>query len=419
MTTTDAVQPVILGGDIGAYSLARGFFEAIGVRSIVVSSVSTGPVRHSSILTSLIEPGLDDDAVVVARLRRIASDNTDKRLLLLGSADRLVRTIVANRAQLEDVYTIPYVTLDKLDQLTDKEQFGQLCAELDIPSPCTVVHDFACGGRPDTTGLTFPVIAKTASTVAYYDVKFPGKQKVFTVNDRSELLALLERIRVAGYRGKFLIQDRIPGDDSGMRILTCYSDLAGRVRFASFGQVLLEEHTPGALGNPAGIITGANSEVVEHARRLLQHVGWTGYANFDLKYDPRDGRSVFFELNPRLGRSNFYITAAGQNAVELYVREYLQGLEPLPAGAPEQTTREHLYTVLPRSLLLRYVTDPELQARVRSLFRNRRVTNPLLNRAERDPRRIAYVIAAQLNQFRKFRAHYPVASRAEAAPAEP
>src|SRR5665811_818632 len=85
---------------------------------------------------------------------------------------------------------------------------------------------------------------------------------------------------------------------------------------------------------------------VDQARRLLEHIGWTGFANFDLKYDPRDGRTVFFELNPRLGRSNFYVTAAGRNTVELYVREYVQDLDPLPPGAAAELTTEHLYTCL-------------------------------------------------------------------------
>lgn len=413
MTATvpvDHLQPVILGGDIGAYSLARTFHQAYGVRAVVVSSVSTGLVRHSSILTSIVEPGIDDGPTAVALLRRIAGEHPGDRLILLGSADWLVRTIVENRAELEDLYVIPYTTRERLDLVTDKDRFGRLCAELGIAHPRTVVHDVAAGGVPDTSGLRFPVIAKTANTAAYHHVEFAGKKKVFTVETPQELAELLERIRVAGYTDSFVIQDYVPGDDSGMRILTCYCDRDGRMRFAAFGHVLLEEHTPGALGNPAGIITQPGPEVVEQARRLLEHVGWTGYANFDLKHDPRDGRTVFFELNPRLGRSNFYITAAGRNTAELYVREHLQGLEPLPDGAEEQLTTEHLYTVLPSSLLLRYVADPALRRRVRRLLADGRATNPLWYRAERDLRRLAYLLAAQANQIRKYRTHYPLSA---------
>ncbi len=411
------LQPVVLGGDIGAYSVARAFHEAYGVRPVVVSSVATGLVRHSTILENVVEPGIDDPRTAVARLRAVASQFPGKRLLLLGSADWLVRTIVENRAELEDLYVIPYVDRATLDLVTDKENFGRLCGELGLAHPATVVHDVGAGGVPDTSHLRFPVIAKTGNTAAYHHVDFPGKKKVFTIDTPAELADLMARVRAAGYTDTFVIQDFIPGDDSGMRILTCYCDTAGRMRFASFGHVLLEEHTPGALGNPAGIITRGDAQIVEQARRLLEHIGWRGYANFDLKFDPRDGSTVFFELNPRLGRSNFYITAAGRNTTELYVRERIQGLDPLPPGADEQLTTEHLYTVLPRPLLLRYVADRALRARTRRLFRTRRATNPLWYGAERDPRRIAYLIAAQLNQFRKYARHYPPPARRPAAKA--
>ena len=403
----DDLQPVVLGGDIGAYSVARAFHEAYGVRSVVVSTVLTGVVRHSACIENVVEPDITDAEVAVACLRRIAAEHAGKRLILLGSADWLVRTIVENRDRLEDLYTVPYVDVATLDLVTDKENFGRLCAELGLAHPTTVVHDVRVPGPPDTSGLRFPVIAKTADTAAYHEVEFPGKKKVFTVATADELAELMERVRLSGYQGSFIIQDLIPGDDSGMRILTCYCDADGKVRFSSFGHVLLEEHTPGALGNPAGIITQAGGELVEQATRLLEHIGWRGYANFDLKYDPRDGRTVFFELNPRLGRSNFYVTAAGRNSVELYVREHLQGLDPLPPGADAENTNQHLYTVLPKRLLLRYVADAALRRRAAGLFRAGRATNPLWYRAERDPRRLGYVALAQLNQFRKYRTYYP------------
>ncbi|GEL93748.1 carboxylate--amine ligase [Cellulomonas composti] len=415
VTAQDDLQPVVLGGDIGAYSIARTFHQAYGVRPVVVSTFSTGLVRHSRILTNVVEPGIDDPDTIVATLRRIAAEHAGKRLILLGSADWLVRTIVENRDRLEDLYTIPYVPRATLDRVTDKERFGALCREHGLGHPTTVVHDVAAGGSPDVSGLRFPVIAKAADTAAYHLVEFPGKKKVFTVDTPDELADLLERVRASGYVGSFVVQDFIPGDDSGMRILTCYSDLSGKVVFSAFGHVLLEEHTPGALGNPAGIVTQHDAELVAQATRLLEAIGWTGYANFDLKHDPRDGSTVFFELNPRLGRSNFYITAGGRNTAELYVREHVQGLDPLPPGAAAQITEPHLYTVLPRLLLRRYIADPVLRRRVRSLGRMRRATNPLWYSAESDPRRIAYLLVAQANQWRKYRRYYPV-PRPQSAP---
>lgn len=407
------MRPVVLGGDIGAYSLARAFHSAYGVRTTVVSAALTGPVRHSAVIDNVVEPHVERPDAAVAVLRRIAERHDGAPLMVLGSADPAVRLLVENRHRLEDRYVVPYVGLDLLDRMTDKESFGALCAQLDVAFPATVVVDVptqarsAGGPGVDVGSLVFPVIAKAASTTEYEDVSFPGKAKVFTLDDAAALDDLVDTLARAGYQGRFLVQDLIPGDDSGMRILTCYSDAAARVRFSSFGHTLLEEHTPGAIGNPAAIITGRNREVAAAATRLLEHVGWTGYANFDIKVDPRDGRHVFFELNPRLGRSNHYVSAAGQNPVELYVRERLQGLDPLPPGAPAQTERERLYSILPSALLLHHVVDPALRERVRALVRAGKTDDPMRYGPERDPRRLAYRLAARLNQVKKFRAYPP------------
>ena len=409
------VRPVVLGGDIGAYSLARAFHQAYGVRTTVVSGAATGPVRRSAVVDNVVVPGVEDPEVAVAVLRRLAEGHEGAPLLVLGSADRAVRLLVEHRDRLEDRYVVPYVGRELLERMTDKERFGQACAELGVAHPRTVVVDVARDARAaggagvDVGTLVFPVIAKAASTTAYAEVSFPGKSKVFTVADAAALDDLVDTLARAGYRGRFLVQDLVPGDDSAMRVLTCYSDASASVRFSALGHVLLEEHTPGALGNPAAIIAGHDRGVVAEARRLLEHAGWTGYANFDVKVDPRDGRHVFFELNARLGRSNHYVGAGGQNPVEPYVREHLLGLDPLPAGAGGGDGEEYLFTVLPPALLLRYVADPALRAEVRRLVRSGRVTDPLRYRGERDPRRLAYVLAARLNQVRKFRTHYPVA----------
>lgn len=402
-------RPVVLGGDIGAYSLARHFHENHGVRPTVVSAAATGLMARSQIMRHVSEPRLEDPDVLVEVLRSLAPDD-GVPALVLASADRLVSALVGVRDRLGAHVCVPYVEQPLLERMTDKASFSRLCKELAVPHPATVVADLASPDEPDTGVLTFPVFAKAASTVAYHHVRFAGKSKGFVVASRTDLLDLLRRVREAGYRDSFLVQDLIPGDDSGMRILTSYADRSSTVRYSSFGQVLLEEHAPSAIGNPAAILTENDEASVEHARRMLSHVGWTGWANFDLKLDPRTGRTVFFELNPRLGRSNFYVAAGQFDPVGPYVREHLQALDPFVPGERTQAVPGHLFTVLPKQLLLRYLHDPALRERVRAAYRSGRVHNPLWYAAERDPRRLAYLAASHTNQVRKFARHYPVAA---------
>ncbi len=414
VTTIPAGQrfiPVLLGADASTYSLARSFHEEYEAVSIAVSRLGAGPVANSRIIEVSRCADFDDDEALVAHLRSLGERFDDRPLLLLTSADYLVRRIVDLRDRLEPRFTVPYADVELIQRLTDKDSFAQVCAELDIAHPTTVVYDL---GRhqehlADTTlldGLAFPIIAKTGNSALYERYDFPGKQKVHTAADRAELDDLMQRVHDSGYPGTFILQDMIPGGDDGMRILTCYCDRTGTVRMASYGDVLLEEHLPATLGVPAAIITGQDHAVVEEARRLLEHVGWRGFANFDLKFDPRDGKTKFFELNPRLGRSNFYVNVSGINPVRYYVEEYLLGSDL--SGEPEllESQGEELYTSLPVPLVMAYLSA-DLRRRVASLVVRGKVTNPMMYAKDPHPKRFAYVLAYGANQVRKYLRVYP------------
>ncbi|MBE1878458.1 carboxylate--amine ligase [Myceligenerans pegani] len=395
MSNHASVHPVILGGDAGAYSLARAFHEGYGVRSTVVSIRATPNVAHSHIVRNVVEPRLDDPEVMVELIRRAAAASPGP-VIALTCVDWYVRALAEHRERLADVAVVPYPSVDLLDRVMDKRRFSELCHRIGVPHPRTEVRDG--GGPVGDLDLSYPVIAKPGDNTAWHRVSFPGKAKVHLVRDRAELAALLKAAGEAGYRRPMIIQEYVPGDDSQMRIMTTYSDRAGAVRMAWGGRVLLEEHTPGTLGNPAAILTGRLPQVEADARRLVEHLGWTGFANFDVKVDPRTGVGHFFELNPRTGRSNYYLTASGLNPAAYWMGDHLTGHWP---HAPEPV--EVLYRIVPGFLLDRYVRDESVRAAVRRA----RVVHPLKYGRDLSPRRDAWVRLAELNQVRKFSRYHP------------
>ncbi len=409
--------PVILGGDIGSYSLAREFHQEYGAISAVVPSVMTGIVDHSRILDARPFAEQDNEAAfldfVISLGRELAAGAGGPRpLLLLGGADQHIRFIARNAERLRVWFTVPYVGEDQLDRATEKDAFYELCRSLDIPFPGTVVHD--CADHADIEALParlaeekipLPAIVKPSDGVAWGKLEFSGKKKVHTVATEAELKDLVSKATAAGYEGTLVIQDLIPGGDSGMHIATFFSDQSGKVRFASCGRVIVEEHAPGALGNSAAIVAQPNDVAIEAGTKMLNELGWTGFSMFDMKLDPRDGSYKFFELNPRLGRNHFYISAAGANVSRFYVQEFLE--ETLPAE-PEftQFQDEHLYTILPLRLLRRYVPE-DMKQKVEKLISSKSYSHPLFYRKETDPRRWYYILVSTLNHYRKFKRHYP------------
>lgn len=357
--------PVILGGDITTYSLARSFHAEYGVKSLAVSMCKSMMVSRSSIIENIIVPDMDDPDKFVERLVEIAQGHSGKKLLLMACGDWYVRMIVENRAALEPYYVIPYIGEELLNRLVLKDSFYAICDEVGVPYPKTFVYDCQ-DPQPLEFDFDYPVIAKPASSAAYHYAKFEGKKKVFRMQNEQELADMLDKLRASGYDYKFLIQDTIPGLDYNMRILTVYCDRNGKCRFFSSGHCLLEDNAAMGVGNPVAILNDVNRQIMDHAKKLLEHVGYTGFANFDIKYDERDGSFRFFEINTRLGRSNFYITGSGFNAVKWIVDDLIY--EKDFEGEVIADNQDSLYTVVPRDVLMNYIKDDALKARVAELY---------------------------------------------------
>ncbi len=390
--------PVILGADITAYSLARTFHEEYQVKSLVLSMKEAKIISKSKIIENRLYDNLENEEILVKTLLEVGKEYKGKKqLIVLGCGDWYVRALIENKNVLSEYYIIPYIDEELLDKIVLKDKFYSICEELSIPYPKTYVYN--CRGENDLKfDFNYPVIAKPANSALYHYAKFEGKRKVFRFKDESSLRTMLYNLEGSSYDYKFLIQDCIPGDDTFMRVLTCYCDKNSKVQFASLGHVLLEDHSPSAIGNPVAIINEVNEKIIADATKFLEHVGYTGFANFDIKFDSRDGTYKFFEINVRLGRSNFYVTGSGFNTAKWIVDDLIYHKELKYTLAD----KENLYTVVPKGIIKKFAATPELRERVTRLFKEKKVSYPLAYKGDLSPLRRFYVYASFYNQYRKY-----------------
>lgn len=399
--------PVILGGDIGVYAIGRSFHELLGCRSVAVSNAPAQVVTRSAFFDVEHVPARASDESLLAVLRGVAATRRGETLVLMGNFDAHTAFIARHAEELGQSYVLPFPSKRTVDLVTDKQRFGALCERLGVDTPHTRVVDLAGAGgadwRPPELDLDFPVVAKPALGEPYERIDFPGKRKIWYLRTAGELADMWRALAAGGFRDRFLVQELIPGDDTAMRSITAYVDSGGRVSLIGSARVLLEDHAPRMLGNPVAMITEPFEDLWRGAQAILEASHYRGFANFDVKIDPRDGRACFLELNARIGRNSYYMTAAGDNPMVPMLADLVEHRAP----SPVQSRASILYSLVPLRLLVRYLRDPELRGRVRSLAKEGRVADPLAYGEERDPRRRAVVALQRLNQYRKFRRYYP------------
>lgn len=398
---TDII-PVILGGDIGVYALGREFHEAYGVVSTVVGTGFIGAISHSRIFAPVVVPALDGPNVLAA-VQKVAGDHADKTVVLVANTDPLIETLESIAGQLPANVVSHISPKAAFDAVCDKARFSELCREHGLEVPRMDVVHLAGGDPIPSTELPFPVVAKPAVSAGYYPTLLKGFKKVYYLNEQRELDELWAGLRASGYEDDFLVQELIGGDDTYMDSLTIYIGRDGEPKLLGAAQVLLEDHAPSMLGNPVAMITRQMPELWEKAGRMLSDVGYRGFANFDIKRDPRDGRQLFLDCNPRMGRNSYYNVAGGVNPMQVLVEDAVDG----DAGEC-RVAREHaLYTLVPLRLLRHYVRDEKLLAELDGLIRDKKVYDPQRYDKDWSARRRLDVELTELNQNRKFKKYYP------------
>jgi len=395
--------PVMLGGDINTYSVSRAFYEKYNVKCYVFGKFPTGPSFGSRIIEYEADPRIETDEYFVKRMNDFAAEHSDKTIILVGCGDSYVALCSRHKDELAGNIITPYIDYDLMHSLQMKETFYGLCDRWGIDYPGTVIYDKSMG---DDFAMEFPypVILKPSNGIEYWEHPFDTQKKVYTIHDREELISVIHDIYGAGYSDRLIIQDRIPGNDEYMRVLTSYSDRNGKVRMMCLGHVLLEEHTPHGLGNHALIITEPNKELMERVKNLLESMNYVGFSNFDIKYDTRDGKFKFFEINTRQGRSNYYVTGSGFNVAEYITEDYFYKKD-LPLRYAEE---EHLWTVVPRGVALRYVKDPALKSAMKRLWKSGEVVNPIFLKGDSEPGRMYRMIRNYFSHYVKFKKYYKV-----------
>ena len=168
----------------------------------------------------------------------------------------------------------------------------------------------------------------------------------------------------------------------------------------NMGNVVLEEHTPTAIGNNAATIVDCHEEVMMKIKDFLEGIGYEGMCDCDLKYDQRDGTFKMLEINIRQGRSHYRVTGGGDNIAKLITEDYVyhQRREGLKI-----VRDKFFWHAVPLGVVYKYVRDPELVREIRQLVREGKSCHSLYYPQDMSFRRRMYLKLRDINMYRKYR----------------
>lgn len=366
--------PILLGSDINVYGMARSFHEAYGINVHALASVQLAATRYSKIVDVEVHQGFDKDPefIKIMRQKAQALKPGHKPVILIACGDGYAELLSKHKEELSQNFIVPYTDYDLLEKLISKEGFYEVAEKLGLPYPQTKIItmvDFKSENYL-TIPFNYPVELKPEDPVSWLKCQFEGRKKTFTIASEAELKDIVTKIYTHGYTEDLILQDFIPGDDSNMRTLNAYVDKNHQVKMMCLGHPLLEDPTPQSIGNYMVIEPEYNQQLYKQVQDFLEKLNYTGMANFDIKYDNRDGKFKFFEINLRQGRSSFYVTLNGYNLAKWYVDDYVDDslADKETVYGNEDESRRVLWLGVPVKLFKQYAVDNDDKHRAEKMI---------------------------------------------------
>lgn len=347
--------PILLGSDENAYGNARLFYDEYGIKPLLLCSRPLPPTSYSRILSRRVIKDFDNEAVFRGIMEEFLPilKNEAEHILVIPCSDYYAELVIKNRALIKKYSDTPAVTEELYQRFSDKPAFYRLCEEMKLPYPKTLIltaEEILNTSLPFESTVIKP---SNSNSFSYLHLEMDKKKKVYFCKTDDEVRKTAESFLSVGYRDPLVVQHYVEGGRS--LVVNAYCDKNAKVRLIGAAEPILEYRAAALIGNYAALKTVVNREVCNRIIKFLEDIGYVGFANFDLKFDEKRNEYVFFELNPRQGRSSYYLHTAGKNLMKTLCDDVV--LNTKYSGV-EYAEEEGVWRNVPRLLLKSLVSHP-------------------------------------------------------------
>lgn len=277
-----------------------GVIRAFGRRNIPVIYLDSEPnsvVRYSKYITMRLkcENPKGSEIEYVNTLLNFGRQ-IDCRMLIIPVGDREVLTLAKYKRELEQFYSLPVSSFEMTQKLVNKKEFYQWLAHMKIPHPKTYFPEDVDELRIMGQSIPYPYIIKPTYSHAFQE---EFGRKGFVINSVRDLDRAAKRLR-AKPELEVMIQEMIPGKET--YAFYTYLDVKSKsLGVCGYDKV---RHWPADYGSGSFCISKWRPDLIKRCIKLLQIIGYHGFAEPELKRDPRDGQYKLIEINARTTLQN-------------------------------------------------------------------------------------------------------------------
>ncbi len=394
---------LILGSDANAYYMARCCYEEYKIKPYLIGRKPLSFTKYSNILNISYDENMWNEEGFLKVLKDFAKDKKEK-ILLISTNETYSEFISKNQETLKKNYLFNVPSINVIKTLTNKETFYKTYEKSNLKFPKTIYYKK--NSKINLKNFTYPVVIKPANVVEYNHIDFNGKCKIYKLNSYEELNETINLIYNNGYNDILIIQEFIEGNDDNLFDAVLYVNTKGKVEFMSFAQIGLQERTSTMVGNAAVLINGFNTtkgdvnNQINTIKEFMESINYRGFAEVDMKYDPKDNTFKVLEINARQGRCSYYISGLGKNLVRVLVDDLINNNH----HEFEILNNKVLLSFVPKNIVKKYVTNDEFKKEALKLWKN--VIKPMDAKCDKNLKRFLMLRKRWLNYYKEYKNSY-------------
>jgi predicted ATP-grasp superfamily ATP-dependent carboligase len=246
--------------------------------------------------------------------------------VVMPCADGSLGAVARHKADLSRHFRVACPEPDTARTVLEKSLTYQAAEKVGVAAPRTLVLESDAQAEREGQRVLYPCLVKPV-TGHGYSRRFHKKMVLAT--NAAELMAAWREADAAGYA--MMLQEFVPGPDgNGVNYNAYFWEGKPLVEFTA----AKIRGAPPQIGSPRVVRSQHVPAVIEPGRRLLESLGYSGFACTEFKWDARDERFKLMEINGRHNMSSKLAARCGIDFPWLEYRHRASG--ELPEGGPYQ-----------------------------------------------------------------------------------